>query len=291
MTKVWRVIDRYNAADGLLLASGLAFQATLTLVPHALLISAIAAVVLADPESRHRFIEVVVTFAPPLAGVVNEIVQGLMAAPPTLSIIGIVLAIWGTSRLFASLEIAVSRVFAGSTRRSYVHRTIRRLGAVAIVAVVVTVALFAVPILSIAGDLVRATGPLESVLTTAVLLAMALALATLAMASLYRVLPEQRPTWSAISLPSAGVAVGLLLITRAFTLVAPRLFDSNAIYGTFGALFLGLTWLNLVFVLVLFGAAWVAERARSEGASRTGSGPDATSPEKPGDGAMAGSLP
>ena len=60
---------------------------------------------------------------------------------------------------------------------------------------------------------------------------------------------------------SAGVAVGLLLITRAFTLVAPRLFDSNAFYGTLGTLFLGLTWLNLVFVIVLLGAAWVAERA------------------------------
>lgn len=256
-----RVIDRYNAADGLLLASGLAFHATLTLVPHALLIAAIAGVVLTDPESRRRFIEAIVTFAPPLAGAVDEIVRGLMTAPPTLSIIGITLAIWGTSRLFASLEVAVSRVFAASTQRSYIHRTVRRIGAVAVVAVVVTVALFAIPILSLVGDVIRATGPAESVLTTAVLLLLALVLATAAMASLYRVLPHTVPSWWAIVLPSAGVAVGLLLITRAFTLVAPRLFDSNAFYGTLGTLFLGLTWLNLVFVIVLLGAAWVAERA------------------------------
>jgi membrane protein len=261
---IWRVIDRYNAADGLLLASGLAFHATLTLVPHALLVSAIAGLVLTDPEARQRFIEVIVTFAPPLAGVVDEIIRGLMTAPPTLSIIGIVLAIWGTSRLFASLEVAVSRVFAGSTRRSYVHRTIRRIGAVGVVAVVVTVALFAIPILSVAGDMIRATGPTESLLTTAVLLLLALVLATAAMASLYRVLPHAVPSWSAIVLPSAGVAVVLLFLTRAFTLVAPRLFDSNAFYGTLGALFLGLTWLNLIFVIVLLGAAWVAERAVAE---------------------------
>ena len=259
-----RVIDRYNAADGLLLASGLAFHASLTLVPHALLIAAIAGVVLTDPESRQRFIDVVVTFAPPLAGVVDEIVRGLMTAPPTLSIAGVVLAIWGTSRLFASLEVAVSRIFAGSTRRSYVHRTIRRIGAVAVVAVIVTVALFAIPLLSVAGDLVREVGPVESAMTTTVLAALALALATAAMAALYRFLPTAAPAWSAILAPSIWVAVGLLALTRGFTLLAPRLFDSNALYGTLGALFLGLTWLNLVFVLVLFGAAWVAERAEAE---------------------------
>ena len=248
----------------MLLASGLAFQATLTLVPHALLIAAIAGLVLTDPESRRRFIDVVVTFAPPLAGVVDEIVHGLTTAPPTASIIGILLAVWGTSRLFASLEIAVSRVFAGSTRRTYFQRTVRRLGAVAAVAVIVTLALFAVPILSVAGDLVRAAGPIESVITTAVLLLLALMLATAAMAALYRVLPNEAPSRSAILMPSVGVAVGLLLITRGFTLVTPRLLESNAIYGTIGALFLGLTWLNLVFGIVLVGAAWVAERAAEE---------------------------
>jgi membrane protein len=267
VVSVWRVIDRYNAADGLLLASGLAFHATLTLVPHALLIAAIAGLILPDPESRQRFIEVIITFAPPLAGAIHEIFNGLLTAPPSLSAIGIILAIWGTSRLFASLEVAVSRVFAGSTRRSYMHRTIRRIGAVAVVAVIVTVALFAIPILSVAGDVVRAVGPAESLLTTVVLLLLALVLATAAMASLYRVLPHEVPSWSAIVLPSAGVAVGLMLITRAFTLVAPRLFDANVVYGTLGTLFLGLTWLNLVFVVVLFGAAWVAERAVAERAA------------------------
>jgi uncharacterized BrkB/YihY/UPF0761 family membrane protein len=110
----------------------------------------------------------------------------------------------------------------------------------------------------------RSVGPAESLMTTIVLAGLALILAAAAMAWLYRVLPHVAPSWSAILIPSAGVAVGWLVLTRAFTLVAPRLFESNAFYGTLGALFLGLTWLNLVFVLVLFGAAWVAERAEAE---------------------------
>jgi uncharacterized BrkB/YihY/UPF0761 family membrane protein len=56
------------------------------------------------------------------------------------------------------------------------------------------------------------------------------------------------------------VAITLFVVTRAFTLLAPRLFAANAVYGTLGTIFLGLAWLNLVFLAILLGAAWVAER-------------------------------
>ena len=59
---------------------------------------------------------------------------------------------------------------------------------------------------------------------------------------------------------SITAMVALLAITRAFTLAAPRLFGANALYGTLGTIFLGLAWLDLVFVVILLGAAWVADR-------------------------------
>jgi uncharacterized BrkB/YihY/UPF0761 family membrane protein len=43
--------------------------------------------------------------------------------------------------------------------------------------------------------------------------------------------------------------------------LAPRLFGANLVYGTLGAILVGLTWLDLVFTVVLLGAAWVRERA------------------------------
>jgi membrane protein len=266
-----RVLDRFAAVDGGLLAAGIAYNAALALVPLALLIAAIGGLFLTDPESRRRFIDAVITVAPPLRGVIDEIVRGVTSASTPLSLIGVVLAVWGTSRLFASLESGVGQVFAGLGRRGFVSRTVRRIGSVAVLALVVTAALVIVPALSVAGDLVRASGPLEGAVLTLGLTAATLGLATLAVATMLSLLPPVRVRWAAVRRPAFVVAIALFLLTRAFTLLAPRLFGANAVFGTLGTIFLGLAWLDLVFVALLLGAAWVAERARDP------------SPERPGD--------
>jgi YihY family inner membrane protein len=207
-----------------------------------------------------------VTLAPPLAGVIDEIVRGLASASPSVSVIGLVLAAWGTSRLFASLESGIGQVFAGTRRRGIVSRTVRRLGAVIVLAAIVAAALVVVPALSLAGDVVRAAGPLDGVPLTAILLAVALAVAAAAVGALYRFLSPVTVPWPIVRRPAVVVAVALLFVTRAFTLLAPRLFGANAVYGTLGTIGLGLAWLNLVFLAILLGAAWVADRMDDPGA-------------------------
>lgn len=204
--------------------------------------------------------EAVVTLAPPLKGVINEIVRGLATASTPLSVIGLVLAVWGASRLFASLESAVGQMFVGTGRRGVVSRTVRRLGSVVVLSAILGTSLVVIPALSVAGDVVRATGPLEGAVLTLALTGAALGLATVALGSVFRLLPPLRVGWPIVRRPAFVVAIGLLVITRAFTLLAPRLFGANALYGTLGAIFLGLAWLDLVFVAILLGAGWVADR-------------------------------
>ena len=260
MLRARRVLDRFAAADGGLLAAGIAYNTTLALIPLAVIVAAIGGFVLTDPDSRGRFIDAIVTLAPPLKGVLDEIVAGLSAASTPLSLIGFVFAFWGTSRLYASLESAVGLMFVATGRRGLMSRTVRRLGSVLVLSMVVTVALVVVPALSVAGEVIREAGPFEGAVLTLGLVVVALVLATVALASLFRVLPPVPVAWATARRPAVVVAIALLLITRAFTLLAPRLFGANAVYGTLGAIFLGLAWLDLVFVAILLGAAWVADR-------------------------------
>lgn len=260
-----RVLERFGAVDGGLLAAGIAYNAAFALLPLALLVAAIAGFLVTDPESRGRFVEAIVTFAPPLAGVIDEIARGMANASTSVSVIGLVLAVWGTSRLFASLESGIGQVFTGSRRRGLVSRTVRRLGSVIVLAMIVGAALLLVPALSVAGDVVRAAGPFEGTALTLALLVVALVVAALAVAALYRILPPVLAPWPLIRRPAIVVAVALLVLTRVFTLLAPRLFGANAVYGTLGTIFLGLAWLNLVFLAILLGAAWVAERLADAG--------------------------
>jgi membrane protein len=262
-----RVIARYSSVDGGLLAAGLAYNAALALIPVGLLAAALAGLFLADPASQARLVTAVVTIAPPLAGVIDDIVRGLAAASTSLSVVGLILAGWGSSRLYASLESGIAQMFVGSPRRGFVSRTVRRVGAVAVLAFIVTAALIAVPALSVAAEILREAGPLEGALVTVGLVIATLAVTMIALTSLYRVLPAVTPTWAEIRRPAAVAALALLLVTRAFTLVAGRLFGANVVYGTLGALFVGLAWLDVVFTVVLVAAAWVRERATDEEAA------------------------
>ena len=47
------------------------------------------------------------------------------------------------------------------------------------------------------------------------------------------------------SVPRSSIGVALVLLTRVFVSVAPRALGANFVYGTLGAIFVGLTWLDL----------------------------------------------
>ena len=254
-----RVLDRFNAADGGLLAAGVAYNVVLALIPIGIVASGFAGLVLNDAESRAEMIRTISRFLPPLAGVVDEIVGGLSRASPSLSILGLVLAAWGTSRLFAALESAIAQINAGGPRRSLVRRTARRLGSIAVLAGIVLVTLIATPVLALAVEM-NGTGSARPILEL-FLAVLPPVLGGLALALVYRLVPLPRPTWRAIVPPAILGAVALVVLTRVFVFLAPRLFGANLVYGTLGAILVGLTWLDLVFTVVLLGAAWVRERA------------------------------
>jgi membrane protein len=257
-----RVLDRFAAVDGGLLAAGVAYNAVLALIPIGLLATGFAGILLSDPASRADLVRSIATFLPPLAGVVDEIVAGLSRASPSVSLVGLVLAAWGTSRLFASLEAAIALMDVTAPKRSLIRRTAWRIGSIGVLAAVVLAALVAAPALAIAVELSDASGPARPVLDTLLALVPPV-VAGIALAVVYRLVPPTRPTWRAIALPAVVGAVALVVITRVFVFVAPRIFGANLVYGTLGAILIGLTWLDLVFSVVLVGAAWVRERSTS----------------------------
>lgn len=259
MATARRVLDRFGAVDGGLLAAGIAYNAVLALVPLGLLGSGLTGLLLSDPASRSAAIAAVATLLPPLAGVVDDVVGGLTTASPSLSLVGLLLAGWGTSRLYASLESAIVQLDA-APRRGLLRRTVRRLGSIAIVAGVLLGALLAGPVLAVAVE-VEGSGPFAPGVLDVLLAIVPPTLAALALAAIYRVVPVRRPAWRALAIPAVVGAVALVAVTRAFMFVAPRVFGANVVYGTLGAILVSLTWLDIAFTIILLGAAWVGERS------------------------------
>jgi membrane protein len=274
-----QVIDRFNRADGGLLAAGIAFNAVFALIPLALFATGIAGFIVSDPQSRDDIVEAVANVFPPLAGIVDEILTGLAASSTTATLLGLLIAGWGTSRLFASLESAVAQLDLGAPRRSLVHITLRRIVAVIIVGAIVLAALVAAPLLSIAQQVAGQYTVAGSVFN-ALMLVLPPVLGAVALGIIYRVLPLVRPSWGDVWIPAVVGGIVLVLLTQIFVFLAPRLFSGNVVYGTLGAILVGLTWLDLVFMVVLIGASWVVERrgtlvslrARTSSATEVGDG-------------------
>ena len=80
------VIDRYNAADGGLLAAGIAYNTLFALVPLALFAGGLIGVLITDPETLSNIKSLLVDWAPPLAGVIDEVLA-LALAPGAPAIV------------------------------------------------------------------------------------------------------------------------------------------------------------------------------------------------------------
>jgi membrane protein len=254
-----RVLDRFAAVDGGLLAAGIAYNAVFALIPLALLASGIAGLLLTDPQARLDVVAAISTAFPPLAGMIDQILAGLSQTSPSATILGLVLAGWGTSRLFATLESAIIQLETTSRRRSFVRQTARRIGSVLVVAGILLLALLAVPILHV----VRDRGDESVVVGTALGIAIGLLpplLAALALAIMFRVMPIVQPTTGQVLVPAVLGGIALYILTEGFVFLAPRIFAGNVVYGTLGALLVGLIWLDLVFMIVLIAASWTIER-------------------------------
>lgn len=254
------VIDRFNAGGGGLVAAGIAYNTLFALIPLLLFAGGVLGFLVDDPETLGSIRDVLTGWAPPLAGVVDELLDSLATASPSLSIVGLVGLVWGSTRLFASLEMGIEAMFADVPRRGLVSRTIRRVASIAVIAVVVGVSLLATSAASFVSEALVAGGDVSAYVVSVAVLALPVVFTTIALASIYRLLPPVRPGVDAYRRPTLVIALALVVITRLFAVFAPRILGANFVYGTLGAMFVALAWLGLTYSLVLLGAAWVRER-------------------------------
>ena len=254
------VFDRYNAAGGGLLAAGIAYNTLFALIPMVLFASAILGFLVTDPAIQADVADALTEWAPPLSGVIDEVLAGLSTASTTLTIIGLVGMAWGTTRLFASLEMGFDAMYAGVPRRGIVVHWLRRVASVLIVAEIVVAVVLGTSVVSLLPELslpdTGASGPISAVIQ----LILPSVLTALALAVVYQVVPPVRANWSAVLRPAVSIGIALVLMTRIFAVVAPRVLGANFITGTLGAIFVGLAWLGLTYTVILIGAAWVRER-------------------------------
>jgi membrane protein len=280
---VRRILDRYGGAGGGLLAGGLAYAALFAIVPGVILVAGVVGLWYSDPADRAAAVDVLAGVLPPLRSLIQTVLDEAAREAASISVVGAVALIWGTSRFVVAFEDAVGRVMGGDRTRGVVGRNLA-----ALVAVVLMI--LAIPASAILSGLAAfldagaAAGVLQ-VFGTALNLALgAMPIgATIGVTIIvYRIVPRPAPAWRATVVPGVVIGITLTLVARLFAFIAPRLIGAAAVLGTLTTVFAALAWLALSFQAILIGAAWVSdrdERLRANAVRRAAAASDTVAPE------------
>lgn len=258
---VRRVLDRYGAAGGGLMAGGLTYSALFALLPALLLLTGLLGFLVDDIDRRRAIVESIGESLPPLRGFLAASLDQLTEGAAGAGTVGLIGLAWGASRFYGSLDEAFARVFHGVRRRGLVDQTVRGLASVLLLISVFLVALILTGIASFlaeqtANRFASDTRTFWGIVTPL----LSLVVFIVGMAVLYRVVPARHIPWRSVVLPAAVIGTALTVLTQFFSYIAPRLIGAAAVYGAFVAIFATMIWLSFGFQLMLLGAAWLRER-------------------------------
>ncbi|HUG29682.1 MAG TPA: YihY/virulence factor BrkB family protein [Candidatus Limnocylindria bacterium] len=256
-----RIIDRYAAAEGGLLAGGLAYAALFAIVPAVLLLAGVGGLVYADPAERAEVVAVLVGVLPPMRDLIETVLTEVARDAAPVSILGGIALIWGTSRFVVGFQGAIARVMGGEQRRGLLVSNLAAIGAVVLMVAVIPVSAVLSAMVAFL-EIGEQLGIIQ-VASTALSLALGVlpVVATLfAMVLVYRIVPSPTPSWRAAIPPGITVGLALTVVARLFAFLAPKLIGAAALIGTLATVFAALAWLALSFQAILIGAAWVRDR-------------------------------
>jgi membrane protein len=259
-------LDVYGRAAGGLLARGLAFAALFAAIPTLLLVLGLVGWVAGNPAARDRISATLISTFPPLAGLIGDSVHALSDGAALTSVVGIVGVIWTVSQFYGALDLAMARIYSDDPERSMLLRTARGFATVVLLAGSV-VSLIVLGSLAVALEAASATqgqpvGVLVTLLNSPLVLVV---LAGLVVLLVYRAVPPRTPSWRAAGIPAATVGAVVVVLSRVFVLLVPRLLGVEVLAGSLASAFVTLAWLSLTFQALLLGAAWVRVRNESGG--------------------------
>jgi len=253
------VMDTAGQAGAPLFAAALAFSTLFAVVPLLLLFAGVLGWLIQDAAQRASLLEQLVGYLPPLADVLSGSLEGVVRERGTLSIVGLVGLLWGSSSYYAALDEVMRRIFPGGGVRSFISQRLRGIATVVVLVGLMVSMLFISSLFVILSDVVgdltvwRILAPL-----------VALGVMVVVVLAVYLLVPVAPPSWRAALPPAIGAGIGIGVLTNLFGLLAPWLIGGMLAFGVIATVFGALVWLSLSYQILLYGAAWARLRRDSE---------------------------
>ena len=263
------VSNAYNQAGGGLLAGGLAYGALFAGLTGLLFGVGVLGYLVPSEADRQRVVDGLTGQLAPIAPVAKDGLANVAAHAGTISILGLLAMAWGASQFYVTLDATIGRVFAQAPARGWLRRIARSL-----VSVLLLVGGLLSTILLVALENL-VTEPIEAhdagrLTANAAFPLLTLVIVVAAVGAVYRFVPNTRVPFRVLAPPAVAAGLTIVVLTRFFVFLAPRLVGALAVFGGFAAVFAALAWLSLAFQVLLLGAAWTHLRLEESRAGRAG---------------------
>ncbi len=249
--------------------------------PGLLLVLSVVGLLVKDAAVTEQMVSAISAAVPPLEPVVRAAFEQVSAGAVPTGIVAVIGLLWGSSRFYASLDYAFTKIFHAERRRNELERGAR--------GILVSAVFVALPILLIiAGSVIALVldiapgGETWSVLNAVMVLGNPLATVALFIggtALIYRFVPTANVTRRAYGRPAILTGLVLALFTQLFAFIAPRMLGWAALFGALVAVFALLVWMSISLNMLLLGACWTRVRLAVEEASVAPAAAHGTEPQ------------
>lgn len=257
--------DKWNADKAPRLAAALAYYATFSLAPLALVTIWIAGLIFGNVAAReHLIAQITTTFGPDSAALVQSTIDGVYRNSSSwpVSLIAIGALLFGATGLFFSIQDSLNTVWNVPPKppRSLWRSLLgifqdRALSFLMVLASggLLTLSLATSALLTALDPLMRMMQPNSANLLNAVNLAASFLVVALLFALVYRIMPETRVTWRDVWLGALSAA---LLFTIGKFAMGIYLTYSNlrSVFGAASSFVVVLIWIYYSAQIFLFGA-------------------------------------
>jgi membrane protein len=263
------VSNAYNQAGGGLLAGGLAYGALFAGLTGLLFGVGVLGYLVPSEADRQRVVDGLTGQLAPIAPIAKDGLANVAAHAGTISVLGLLAMAWGASQFYVTLDAAIGRIFAQVPARGWFHRLGRGLVSMLLLVGGLLSTIVLVAVENVVTEPIHDGGysrPLANVafpLLTAVIV-------VAAVGAVYRFVPNTRVPYAVLAPPALAAGLAIVVLTRFFVFLAPRLVGALAVFGGFAAVFAALAWLSLAFQVLLLGAAWTHLRLEESRVGRAG---------------------
>jgi membrane protein len=265
------ILAVFNAAGGSLLAAGLAYSALFAGLTAVLLAVGVLGYLIPSEADRKPILDAFNGQLASLAPAARDGLEAIAKYAGAFSLVGLVGLAWGASQFYGALDEAIARVFARTPARGLLDRIVRGFASLCLLVggLFSGIAIASVQAFVSGGVATGVEGDVGRVLSFAGSVAATAVAVIVAVAIIYRIVPNTTVPVAVLRLPAIVAGLVLTVLTRLLVYIAPLLAGALSIFGSVAAVFAVLAWLHLAFQVVLLGAAWTRVRldARAERAA------------------------